>query len=183
MQCLQCVLEPKRGGNLGAACDHSFLTDQDGTLLISLSIYNIYMLESFTVQFHNPHCAATVCCPFLFFPSPPPPTSHTPSSPHQNCVKAVSHLVGIRLRSSRVLCIHSPLCVPVYVIFVCAVLETKMLSDIYQRLYSIFYLYLKVDNMKRQANECCDILYVFFRSTYSCLIIVMCGNDDDFTRC
>lgn len=80
---------------------------------------------------------------------------------HQNCVKAVSHLVGIRLRSSRVLSIHSPLCVPVYVIFVCAVLETKMLSDIYQRLYSIFYLYLKVDNMKRQANECCDILYVF----------------------
>lgn len=66
MQCLQCVLEPKRGGNLEAACDHSFLTDQDGTLLISLSIYNIYMLESFTVRFHNPHCAATVCCLFLF---------------------------------------------------------------------------------------------------------------------
>lgn len=66
-----------------------------------------------------------------------------------------------RLQSSQVLCIHSPLCVPVYVIFVCGVLETKMLSDIYQRLYSIFYLYLKVDNMKRQANECCDILYVF----------------------
>lgn len=148
MQCLQCVLEPKRGGNLGAACDYSFLTDRDGTLLISLSIYNIYMLASFTVQFHNPHCAATFCRPFLFFLMSGLPAKGAgcpyphPHHHHQNCVKAVSHLVGIRLRSSRVLFIHSPLCVPVYVIFVCAVLETKMLSDIYQEIiFNILFVF------------------------------------------
>lgn len=62
-----------------------------------------------------------------------------------------------------------------------------MLSDIYQEIYSIFYLYLKVDIMKRQANECCDVLFSDVLMTslgiFSCLIIVSCGDGDYFAKC
>lgn len=56
---------------------------------------------------------------------------------------------------------HSPSVLYVMFVCVCVLFRDKNVEWHLSEIYSIFYLYLKVDIMERQANKCCDIPYVF----------------------
>lgn len=85
---------------------------------------------------HNPQCAATVCCDFLFF--------HI-WAPENRCLSFHSNDVKVVFASGRNYAqvgsslLHTfPFCVLICNICLCR-LETKMLSDIYQR-YILYFI-------------------------------------------
>lgn len=73
------------------------------------------------------------------------------------------HLVGIMLRQCKFYS-YIPFYLLSFVMFVRTMKDENVERHL-SELYSIFYLYLKIDITKRKANECCDVMFfglVFF---------------------
>lgn len=141
MQCLQCILESTKRkplrGKVKTDCNCSFLTTHFFVLwILLLFLWSCYpsLLISQSLPCSN---VATACYGFLFF-------SYLLDSQQQmlvillKCVKAESHLVRITLEVQCKSSAYIPIVCSLFVPFVCAV-ETKMLSDIYQR-YILYFI-------------------------------------------
>lgn len=153
-------------GKVKTDCNCSFLTTHFFVLWILLFFWrscNPSLLISQSLLCSN---FATVCYGFLF--------SYLLDSQQQMlvillkmCKSRVPSGKNYARGSMQILCIHSH-CV-FFICTVCTCCWDENVEWHLSEIYSIFYLYLKVDIMKRQANECCDVLYVF-RSTYLWLV-------------
>lgn len=140
MQCLQCILESTKRkplrGKVKTDCNCSFLTTHFFVLWILLLFVE---LLSLTAHFTIPYRAVTSLQSAMasFF-------SYLLDSQQQmlvillKCVKAESHLVRITLEVQCKSSAYIPIVCSLFVPFVCAV-ETKMLSDIYQR-YILYFI-------------------------------------------
>jgi len=80
------------------------------------------------------------------------------------------HLVGIMLRQCKFYS-YIPFYPLSFVMFVRTMKDENVERHL-SELYSIFYLYLKIDITKRKANECCDVMFLVwfsFSKKYLCI--------------